>query len=380
MTNKKCRACGAEFFDKPLLIYENSPESAQNFIEDLSSTKDAPVKLEIYQCSKCGLIQHNLKPVSYYKKVIRAVSFSNEMTTFRLNQLDTWLEKYRLKNKSILEVGSGKGEYLNIFKQLGVKKIYGLEFDEKNIEHILLNGNSATQGYLEHGLEYIKGQPFDAFAIFSFMEHWPNLKLGVETLNKFLKPDAYGLIEVPNFDMIKEKGLYTEFTVDHIFYFDQKSLSNFLTSNGFEILSIKNIWNDYIISAEVIRRKPLNIQVFDDKYIFIKKSLKDYLDQYKTTKIIIWGAGHQALTVISLANIKKNIDYIVDSAIFKQNKFTPESHLLINEPDFMLKDKPETIIVMAAGFSNEIVKTINIKYPFIKNIAVLREDYLEIVK
>ena len=46
----------------------------------------------------------------------------------------------------------------------------------------------------------------------------------------------------------------------------------------------------------------------------------------------------------------------------------------------MLKDKPETIIVMAAGFSNEIVKTINIKYPFIKNIAVLREDYLEIVK
>ena len=86
------------------------------------------------------------------------------------------------------------------------------------------------------------------------------------------------------------------------------------------------------------------------------------------------------LTVISLANIKKNIDYIVDSAIFKQNKFTPESHLLINEPDFMLKDKPETIIVMAAGFSNEIVKTINIKYPFIKNIAVLREDYLEIVK
>ena len=118
MTNKKCRACGAEFFDKPLLIYENSPESAQNFIEDLSSTKDAPVKLEIYQCSKCGLIQHNLKPVSYYKKVIRAVSFSNEMTTFRLNQLDTWLEKYRLKNKSILEVGSGKGEYLNIFKQL----------------------------------------------------------------------------------------------------------------------------------------------------------------------------------------------------------------------------------------------------------------------
>ena len=46
----------------------------------------------------------------------------------------------------------------------------------------------------------------------------------------------------------------------------------------------------------------------------------------------------------------------------------------------MLKDKPESIIVMAAGFSDEIVKIINAKYPFIQNIAVLREDNLEIIK
>ena len=46
----------------------------------------------------------------------------------------------------------------------------------------------------------------------------------------------------------------------------------------------------------------------------------------------------------------------------------------------MLKDKPESIIVMAAGFSYEIVKIINTKYPFIQNIAVLREDNLEIIK
>lgn len=376
----KCRSCGAEFFKSPLLSYKNSPESAQNFISDLSSTNDLPVNLKIYQCSKCGLIQHNLQPVSYYKKVIRAVSFSKEMTDFRLQQLDDWLQKYSLKNKSILEVGSGKGEYLDLFKKIGLKKIYGLEFENNNIEYILSQGNDATQGYLEDGLEYIKGQPFDAFAIFSFMEHWPNPKLGIEVLNKFLNPNAYGLIEVPNFDMIKEKGLYTEFTVDHIFYFDQKSLSNFLTSNGFEILSIKNIWNDYIISVEVVRREPLNVEIFNNKFKIIKLSLNDYLDEINANKAVIWGAGHQALTVISLTNIKNKIDYIVDSATFKQNKYTPESHLLINPPDYMLKDKPDSIIVMAAGFSDEIVKIINTKYPFIQNIAVLREDNLEIIK
>ena len=375
-----CRSCGAELFETPLLSYKNSPESAQNFINNIKSSNDAPVTLEIYQCSKCGLIQHNSQPVSYYKKVIRAVSFSKEMTDFRLQQLNKWLQKYSLKNKSILEVGSGRGEYLDLFKKVGVKNIFGLEFEKNNIEYILSQGNNATQGYLEYGLDDIKGQPFDAFAIFSFMEHWPNLKLGVEILNKFLSPQAYGLIEVPNFDMIKAKGLYTEFTVDHIFYFDQNSLSNFLTSNGFEILSIKNIWNDYIISVEVVRREPLNVEIFNKKFTFIKASLNDYLDEINANKTVIWGAGHQALTVISLSNIKNKINYIVDSATFKQNKYTPESHLLINNPDYMIKDKPESIIVMAAGFSDEIVKIINAKYPFIQNIAVLREDNLEIIK
>ena len=86
------------------------------------------------------------------------------------------------------------------------------------------------------------------------------------------------------------------------------------------------------------------------------------------------------MAVISLSNIKNKINYIVDSATFKQNKYTPESHLLIINPDYMIKDKPESIIVMAAGFSDEIVKIINAKYPFIQNIAVLREDNLEIIK
>ena len=46
----------------------------------------------------------------------------------------------------------------------------------------------------------------------------------------------------------------------------------------------------------------------------------------------------------------------------------------------MLKDRPEAVVVMAAGFSDEIIRIIAKKYPFIKSIAVLRGDRLEIVK
>jgi hypothetical protein len=380
INSHKCRSCEGILFKNPLLSYKNSPESAQNFIDDLSVSKDNPVTIDIYQCSKCGLIQHNLDPVSYYKKVIRAVSFSNEMFLYRVRQLNEWVTKYSLKNKSILEVGSGRGEYLNIFKEIGANKIFGMEYDYNNYMHILSEGYKATNGYLDAELESLNGGPFDAFAIFSFMEHWPDPKLSLETLSLNLSNNAYGLIEVPNFQMIRDKGLYTEFTVDHIFYFDHKTLSNFLNTNGFEILNIKNIWNDYIISAEIIKREPIDVKIFEKKFSLIKLMLNDYLDNNKNNKTIVWGAGHQALAVISLTGIKKKISYIVDSATFKQNKYTPESHLMIHHPEYLINDKPDSIIVMAAGFSDEIVKIIYKNYSFIKSIAVLREDYLEIIK
>ena len=95
-------------FSKSLLQYEGSPKSAQGFLNDLSE-QDEVVNLEIYQCTKCGLVQHNLDPVSYYKEVIRAVAFSPEMGKFRLAQLGSWVFKNNLQNKKILEVGCGKG-------------------------------------------------------------------------------------------------------------------------------------------------------------------------------------------------------------------------------------------------------------------------------
>ena len=376
----RCRSCSGELTAEPLLSYPNSPQSAQSFIKNLKRTADKSVTLKIFQCSSCGLVQHDLKPVSYYKKVIRAVSFSNEMSEFRIEQLGEWVAKYGLKEKKILEVGSGRGEYLNLFKQVGVGNIFGLEFDKNNAQAISKENNVATCGYLDNKLDSIIGAPFDAFAIFSFMEHWPKPKLSLDILKKHLSPNALGLIEVPNFEMIKHKGLYTEFTVDHIFYYDAKTLANFLNANGFEVLDMKNIWNDYIISAEVVRRPPLNVSVFEEKFSDISEQVNNYLDSKVGTKRIIWGAGHQALTVISLTKINRKINYIVDSATFKQNKYTPESHLMIHGPEYLDADRPETTLIMAAGFSDEIFKIINKKYPFIKNVAILREDKIELVK
>ena len=95
---------------------------------------------------------------------------------------------------------------------------------------------------------------------------------------------------------------------------------------------------------------------------------------------MVWGAGHQALAVISLAKLQVMVSHVVDSAPFKQGKYTPATRLLIKSPVTMLHDKPKAVVVMAAAYSDEVAQTIRRDYPLIEHIAILREDHLENVK
>lgn len=374
----KCRACSRLINKKVLLSYEDSPSSAQGFLDSIP-TKIESLTLDIFECSYCGVIQHDLEPVAYHKNVIRAIAFSPEMYEFRKTQLSEWIDEYDLRRKRLLEIGSGRGEYIKVLSDCGANHVFGLEHSEESVLSATSKGHKVSQGYLDSEFKSTWDFEFDGFAIFSFLEHWPNPIESFAALHKIINQDAVGLIEVPNFEFILKNGLFTEFTPDHIFYFDINSLTLFLQSNGFEVISIEPAWHDYILSAKVRKRKVLSVDYFLEVKESLTSQLNDFLSRFSGAKVI-WGAGHQALAVISMTGIVDHIDYVVDSATFKQGKYTPASHLLIKDPNEMSDEYPEAIVVMAAAYSSEILRIIETKFPEIRNVAVLKENKLEIIK
>ena len=374
----QCRICKGPFLFPALLEYPNSPRSAQGFLDNLEELDDV-VDLKIYQCQQCGLVQHDLKPVDYYKDVIRAVAYSEEMGHFREKQLAEWIQKFNLKDKKILEVGSGQGEYLELLLKAGGTNVYGIENSKESVEIAKKKGLNIQQGYLSKDYENSCAENFDAFATFNFMEHWPDISSSLHSLQNSLNESAVGLVEVPNFDFMLKNGMYSEFTTDHIFYFTEKTLRTVLETHGFDVIEINSIWHDYILSAQVKKRTALNISSFTIKQNKIVSELRVFINKFKKNEVIIWGAGHQALAVISIANINSKVSHVVDSAKFKQNKYTPGTHLLIKDPQSIHQDLPKAIIIMAAAYSDEVAKIISSQYPEVKNIVILREDGLEVL-
>ena len=120
------------------------------------------------------------------------------------------------------------------------------------------------------------------------------------------------------------------------------------------------------------------VENFESKFKSLNAELNNYIDQFNGKEVVVWGAGHQSLTIISLSKIYERISYIVDSAKFKQNKFTSGTNIKITPPEFLNLEKPDALIIIAAGYSDEVKKIVLDQYKFIKNIAIVREDNLEV--
>lgn len=369
-----CKICKNYLFNKFVVKLKNAPESAQNFSLKKKQTKSR-IELNVSQCSGCGLIQITNKPVGYYKKVIRAVGISKPMLNFRKKQFSEFCKKFKLKNKTIIEIGCGTGDYLNVMKKI-IKKSHGLESSNKNYKECKKRKLKVFKGFIHNKNYKISKIKYDAFYILSFLEHIPKINEFLRGIYFNLKENAVGIIEVPNFNMILEKKLYTEFIIDHLYYFTKDTLKLTLEYNGFEVIRTKEIWHKYIISAIVRKKKQLEIKDLPSTIEKIQSELSNFIKKFPKNKIAIWGAGHQALTLITLSKIEKKIKYIVDSASFKQNKFAPGSNLKIVSPNEFRKDNMKAVVIMAAGFSDEVCKTIKSFDNKIK-IAILKNNQLE---
>ena len=373
-TQENCRVCNG--FLSMLMTYDNMPKAAQNLPDkrQIQAGLDRGVNLEICQCENCGLIQLNNEPVDYYKEVIRASAFSEDMKQFRISQFDNFVKQYDLKNKSIIEVGTGRGEYLALMKQF-VLNAHGIEYNKESVATCKKNDLNVVEGYIDRYDYKISNRPYDAFFILNFFEHIPEPNIMLKGLCNNLSDDAIGLVEVPNFDMILRQNLYSEFIGDHIFYFTKETLRNTLSSNGFEVIECKEIWYDYILSAVVRKRKTTDLSSFKQHKKSIEKAIDDYISSYN--KVAIWGAGHQSLTVLSLANLGNKIEYVVDDADFKQNKYTPATHIPIVSSQTLRDDPVDAIIVMAASYSDEVAKKIRQNFDKGIDVSILRDYGLE---
>lgn len=378
MTRLTCRICHDDLHPQPLLVQDDMPASAQGFPGADGLADDRGVQLQVVQCVGCGVVQLTNPEVGYWRSVIRAAGISPDMQAFRLAQFREWVDTHHLAGKRVLEVGCGKGEYLGLLAQVGVDA-HGMEHAADSVAHCVVQGLKVVQGFPDNPALALSGAPYDGFMILNFLEHLPTIRDTLRAIRHNLQPNGVGLVEVPNLDMLLSEGLFAEFIPDHLYYFTQQTLTRLLESTGFEVLTCTAVWHGYVLSAVVRKRPALNLDVLANRQHQLKQQFHTLMDRHGPQRVAIWGAGHQALALISLMAIGPRVRFVVDSAPFKQGRFTPATHLPIVGPDRLNPADIDLVLVLAASYSDEVIRLIHNRHGHRMAVATLRNGELCVV-
>lgn len=376
---KNCHLCGNELFPEPILQLEGMPKAAQYYPEKNEFAEDVGIILIIKQCSSCGLVQHRMQPVDYYKEVITAVTLSEKSRLSRLNQMKVFVEKFGLSGKKVLDIGTGKGEMIDVLNEAGFKA-FGIEAAEESVKIGRSAGRNIIHGYIGD-LKKIEGGPYDAFVLLNYLEHLPEPGAIIRNIYSNTTSDAAGFVTVPNLDYLLKTKAFYEFVADHISYFSANMLTHAFEANGFDVLECRMVNENNDIAAFVRKKSALNLSL---QYAEVEALVSDFqkiMAEYKAKgkRIAVWGAGHRTLALLALSKAN-DIAYIVDSAKFKQGKFAPILHVKIAPPDHLNEDKVDLVIVMVPGlYPGEVLNTLK-EMNIVAEIAILRDNKIEFLE
>lgn len=390
---KRCIACGKALPDEILFELGDAPASAQDIPDKDQKDRDRGVTLDLYQCCGCGLVQFDCAPVSYFKDVIRAGGFSTTMTQLRRRQYRHLIETYHLEGKKFLEVGCGRGEFLKVLTEFPVEA-YGIEHKAELVGlareaglHVWQDFAGEPERELTDGV--VQG-PFDVFLSFNFLEHQPEPGRMLQAIYHSLADDGMGLVTVPALEYILEQGSYYELIRDHIAYYSFDSLRALLNRYGFDVLEEEMVNRDTI--AMIVRKNPerlkeepepagitrIDIAPLKQGYDRVRGEMEALLKlRGEGKKLAIWGASHQGFTLAATLGLADQVEYIIDSAPFKQGRYAPASHLPIVAPEHYFDAPVDAVLIVAPGYTDEIAGIIRQRFDEGVRILTLRTDHIE---
>lgn len=272
-----------------------------------------------------------------------------------------------IKGETVIEIGASDFTFCELLLENGVESILAFEPS---------SAFSNTNSKITHLKEYfswdvVPEQYKDTKLIFMrhVLEHLFEPREFFEQISQ-LKEGSYLYIEVPCLDDIIIHGRYYDFFYEHINYFSKNVLRKLFNDYGFEVIKENYLYNgqhmgflgrlnkDIEAPTEAINDEQASLDKtlfdnFNHNCLAQKSQLKEIFMQYP--RVAIYGAGGHAVSAIHFAEIPfDKVSVLLDMNPYKENKYSPGSHHLIQKPSKEIVDQLDAIVIIAALHEKEI--------------------------
>ena len=207
---------------------------------DLLKTTPNPKNIAKYYTSE-KYISHTdgtKNIVEYLYQNVKKITLNRKLKL--INSLNT-------KEKNILDIGAGTGDFLRICKNNNWTTT-GIEPNEKARKIA-----ESKEIILKDEIHQLKGKKYDIITLWHVLEHIEDINEYIDTIKRLLKPNGYLIVAVPNYksyDATYYGSFWAAYDVPrHIWHFSKSSLQRLFKDINMEIIKIKGMqFDSYYVS------------------------------------------------------------------------------------------------------------------------------------
>lgn len=298
--------------------------------------------------------------------------FSGAFNSFIKGLAQTIIDRHDVRNKTIVEIGCGAGEFLAAMCTMGDNRGYGIDPstdpdrmpDELSARLTLISEYfSESHGRLEP----------DLICCRHTLEHIPDTHGFMEIVRRSIGPHASPtlVLEVPDGFRILDEAAFWDIYYEHCNYFCVESLSHVFASNGFAVMNMERVYdNQYLIitarpDSMGAQREACDdipslsreiVQLFREKCAAKLRMWANRLREFHKAgeRVALWGSGSKAVGFLTTLRESEAIDCVVDINPHRQGMFSPGTGHEIVAPRDLVARAPHAVIIMNPVYRDEI--------------------------
>jgi SAM-dependent methyltransferase len=380
---QSCPGCGSK---KVTPFYEASDVPVQSclLLSDKQEALQFPVgKISLALCENCGFIYNTAfdpRLLDYTRDYEEQQSFSPRFNRFAEELTRDLVDRYNLRDKTIVEIGCGKGDFLLLLCAMGNNRGVGIDpsYVPGRTAVPALNRVTFIPDFYSERYADREG---DFVCCRHTLEHIPDTAAFLRMVRRSLdhRPDTVVFFEVPDVDRVLHEGAFWDVYYEHCSYFTLGSLGRLFRECGFEVLNLyKGFDNQYLM----IEARPTNGSLGLGSPKDSENSILDTISAvnsfaehcgteitaWKTTfaelrregrRVVIWGSGSKCVGFLSSLDARQGIEFVVDINPHRHGKYLAGSGIQIESPEFLQRYKPDTVVIMNPIYTEEIRKDLN---------------------
>jgi SAM-dependent methyltransferase len=330
-------------------------------------------------CRKCGHVYNvafDPKRMQYNGAYENSLQFSPRFQSYIESLAGKLVKRYQLRDKNIIEIGCGQGDFLSLLCAVGGNA--GIGFDpsfDPGKTSTALAGRVQIRPQL-YSPEHAK-HPADLLCCRHVLEHIPRPLEFLRQIRQTIGDRSNGVVffEVPNALFTLKRRAIWDIIYEHCSYFTPASLRSVFELAGFEVLSVQGAYHGQFLTIEArpTRSEPWDASLATEEIAeFARRFEEEYRSKFvlwrrrldriskEERRAVIWGGGSKGVTFLNVLQVAHDvIPYAVDLNPRKHGHFIAGTAQAIVPPTFLAREyPPDEVVVMNRIYKDEIGRTL----------------------